>query len=253
MTDRSSFTGKVAIVTGGSRGIGLATCELLAARGAHVVATASTEGNAEALRARAEAWNAPVTVFALDLANPESTASFLASVEAQFERVDYLVNNAGVLPKAQRIEDVEAAERQATIAVNLLGPWELSCRLKSRMPRGGVIVNLASTASYYPSVGLGLYAVSKAAIVMLTRACALEWARDGIRVVAIAPGKTDTDMVEPIVEYVTKKGLPLNPLGRLGPTAEVAELICFLLSDAAVQITGALLPIDGGETVTAPR
>jgi NAD(P)-dependent dehydrogenase (short-subunit alcohol dehydrogenase family) len=252
VTDQT-LSGKVAVVTGGSRGIGFATCELLASKGAHVIASARAEANGDALRERVKELPGSVTVYPLDLADPASVDSFVEAIEANVDRVDYLVNNAGVLPQAQRLADVTREERETTVAVNLVGPWELSCRLKPRMPRGGVIVNLASTAAYFPSVGLGTYCVSKAAVVMLTRVCALEWARDGIRVVAVAPGKTDTDMVVPVVEYVTKRGERLNPLDRLGSPEEVAGLICFLLGDEASQITGVTIPIDGGETITSPR
>jgi 3-oxoacyl-[acyl-carrier protein] reductase len=252
VTDQS-FAGKVAVVTGGSRGIGYSTCELLASKGAHVIASARAEANAGGLRKRVEALSGSLTVLPLDLSIPASIDAFVEAVESTVDQVDYLVNNAGVLPDAKKLADETRQERETTVAVNLLGPWELSCRLKPRISRGGVVVNLASTAAFFPSTGLGTYCVSKAAIVMLTRACALEWARDGIRVVAVAPGKTDTEMVQPVLDYVNKRGERLNPLDRLGTPEEVAAFVCFLLSDAASQITGVTVPIDGGETITSPR
>jgi NAD(P)-dependent dehydrogenase (short-subunit alcohol dehydrogenase family) len=112
-----------------------------------------------------------------------------------------------------------------------------------------VIVNISSTAGHYPSVGLGPYNVAKAAVLMLTRSAALEWARDGIRVVGIAPGKIDTEMVQPIVQYVEERGLALNPLGRLGAPEEVAELVAYLVSDHASFMTGTTITFDGGEMV----
>ena len=143
------------------------------------------------------------------------------------------------------------AEWDATLSLNLSAPWYLSCRARDLMDAGGVIVNNASTASYYPSRGLVAYNVSKSALVMLTRVLALEWARDGVRVVGIAPGKIDTDLVQPILAWSEKRGLPLNPMRRVGGAEEVADLVTFLVSDEARYITGVTVPIDGGELLTA--
>lgn len=114
-----------------------------------------------------------------------------------------------------------------------------------------VLVNNASTASYYPSRGLVAYNVSKAALVMLTRVLALEWARDGVRVVGVAPGKVDTDLAQPILRWTEKTERPLNPMRRIGQDREVADLVAFLASPQAGFITGVTVPIDGGELLTA--
>src|SRR3984957_2313269 len=137
------------------------------------------------------------------------------------------------------------------IGLNLSAPWYLACRAKELMTDGGVVVNSASTASYYPSRGLVAYNVSKAALVMLTRVLALEWARDGVRVVGVAPGKVDTDLVQPILRWSEKTERPLNPMRRIGQDDEVADLVVFLASPQAGFITGVTVPIDGGELLTA--
>jgi NAD(P)-dependent dehydrogenase (short-subunit alcohol dehydrogenase family) len=111
------------------------------------------------------------------------------------------------------------------------------------------VVNISSTAALYPSVGFSAYNASKAALSMLTRTLALEWARDGIRVVGVAPGKVDTAMVRPIVDYGARNGLPLNPLDRIGRPEEVAALVAYLASDRAAYITGSIVTIDGGEVL----
>jgi NAD(P)-dependent dehydrogenase (short-subunit alcohol dehydrogenase family) len=165
--------------------------------------------------------------------------------------LDILVNNAGALPEAKPAGDVSWAEWDTTLSLNLSAPWYLACRARELMTSGGVIVNNASTASYYPSRGLVAYNVSKSALIMLTRVLALEWARDGIRVVGVAPGKVDTDLVQPILRWSEKRSLPLNPMRRIGGDGEVADLVAFLVSDEARYITGVTVPIDGGELLTA--
>jgi NAD(P)-dependent dehydrogenase (short-subunit alcohol dehydrogenase family) len=114
-----------------------------------------------------------------------------------------------------------------------------------------VVVNNASSAAYFPSRGLVAYNVSKSALIMLTRVLALEWAREGVRVVGVAPGKIDTELVAPIVAWTEKHEMPLNPMRRIGADTEVADLVAFLVSDQASFVTGVTVPIDGGELLTA--
>jgi NAD(P)-dependent dehydrogenase (short-subunit alcohol dehydrogenase family) len=120
-------------------------------------------------------------------------------------------------------------------------------RLQALMGHGSVLVNIASPASIYPSVDLSAFNVSKAVLAMLTRCCALEWARQGIRVVGVIRGKVDTDMVKPIVEYLERNEIELNRLGRAAQPEEVAAFVSFLVGVQASFVTGSVLPIDGGE------
>ena len=143
-------------------------------------------------------------------------------------------------------------EWRSALDLNLTGPWYLACRAKEAMTRdGGVVINVTSTAAQYPSVGFSAYNASKAALTMLTKTLALEWAADGIRVVGVAPGRVDTVMIESILRWDEKQGRPPNPLGRVGRPEEVAELIAFLAGDKAGYVTGSIITIDGGE-VLAP-
>jgi 3-oxoacyl-[acyl-carrier protein] reductase len=242
-------------VTGASRGIGASTAERLARLGAHVVLAARSK---DAITERAEFLTTAglrATALAADLSEATSVDDLMASVGALGGGLDILVNNAGILPKARRMETLSRAEWNSVLDINLNVPWYLSCRAKELMaPRGGgVIINITSTAAYFPSAGLASYNVSKAALIMLTRVCALEWAKDDIRVVGVAPGKVNTEMVRPILEWTASKNLDVNPLRRIGEADEVAELIGFLVSDAAKYMTGVVVPIDGGELLTYGR
>jgi 3-oxoacyl-[acyl-carrier protein] reductase len=189
-----------------------------------------------------------------DVTEPADLDVLVEKTLARFGRLDLLVNNAGVLPDAARSERVTVEEWRRTLDLNVTGPWYLACRAKEAMidsDGGGVVINVTSTASLYPSVGFSAYNASKAALTMLTKTLALEWARDGIRVLGVAPGKVDTALVQPIVSYSERNELPLNPLGRIGQPEEVADLVAYLVSDRASYMTGSIITIDGGEVVAS--
>jgi 3-oxoacyl-[acyl-carrier protein] reductase len=247
----SSLAGRVALVTGASRGIGAAVARRLAEAGADVVLTARSAGDLEALAAELTGGGVRATAISADMADRTSLRELMDAIGERFDRLDVLVNNAGMLPPAARAEATGWEMWDRALDVNLSAPWYLACRAKELMGDRGVIVNNASTAAYYPSRGLVPYNVSKAGLVMLTRVLALEWARSGIRVVGVAPGKIATDMVEPILRWVERAGVQLNPQGRLGADREVADLIAFLVSDRAAFLTGVTVPLDGGELLTA--
>lgn len=243
--------GRRALVTGASRGIGAAIARRFAELGANVALAARSAEAVGALAAELRETGTRAVAIPADLADRDSLRALMERVGAEFGGLDVLVNNAGMLPAAVRAEAVGWAEWDAAIGLNLSAPWYLACRAKELMGQGGVIINNASTASYYPSRGLVAYNVTKAALVMLTRVLALEWARDGVRVVGIAPGKIDTDLVQPILRWSEKTERPLNPMRRIGKDQEVADLVAFLASARADFITGVTVPIDGGELLTA--
>jgi dehydrogenase/reductase SDR family protein 4 len=242
---------RVALVTGASRGIGGAIARRLALDGFHVVISARSEQaiNDAVVSCRDEGLFA--IGIACDVGDRESVNSLMDQVASQFGRLDVLVNNAGVLPPARRAEQVTQREWDNALAVNLTAPWLLAVRAKALMPDGGVIVNIASTASFYPSKGLLAYDVSKAGLVMLTRVLALEWAASNVRVVGVAPGKIDTELLAPIKSLTVAGKIPMNPQQRIGAPDDVAALVSFLASDNAAYITGTVIPVDGGELLTA--
>ncbi|MER5671058.1 SDR family NAD(P)-dependent oxidoreductase [Pseudonocardia alni] len=243
--------GKVAVVTGASRGIGAATAARLHALGAVVVLAARGKDALDALAAELSADGSTAIAVPTDLSVPADLDALVATVQERFGRLDVLVNNAGVLPPAMRTEKITLADWNAVLAVNATAPWYLSCRAQPLMTRGGTVVNVSSTAASYPSIGLSAYNASKAALSMMSRSCALEWARHGIRVVTVVPGKIDTELVRPIMDYLDARDLSPNPLGRVGTAEEVAETIAFLVDVRASYITGSTIVIDGGELLAS--
>jgi NAD(P)-dependent dehydrogenase (short-subunit alcohol dehydrogenase family) len=238
---------RIAVITGASRGIGLATARHLAAEGLHVVLAARTE---DAIRQAAKELNSEglsASAQVCDVSDLESCAGLLDVVDADFGRLDVLVNNAGILQAAAVAERMPVEDWDRSLQINLTAPWFLASRAKRLMAAGSVVVNIASTAGYYPSRGLSGYHVSKAGLLMLTRALALEWARDGIRVVGIAPGKIDTELLGPIKKWSAKEQIALNPMNRLGTAEEVAALVAYVVDSPAGYLTGVTIPLDGGE------
>jgi NAD(P)-dependent dehydrogenase (short-subunit alcohol dehydrogenase family) len=191
-----SLAGRRALVTGASRGIGAAIARRFAELGADVALAARSTEAIQALAKELADGGVRAVPIQADLTDRDSLAALMARVGEEFGGLDILVNNAGVLPVAERAERLGWDAWDATFGLNLSAPWYLACRAKELMgERGGVIVNNASTAAYFPSRGLVAYNVSKSALIMLTRVLALEWARAGVRVVGVAPGKIETDLV----------------------------------------------------------
>lgn len=243
--------GRRALVTGASRGIGAAVARKLAEQGADIVLAARSIGPIEALAEELGDTGVRALAVPTDMTDRDALRELMDRVGEEFGGLEILVNNAGVLPLASRAENLDWDVWDATLGLNLSAPWFLACRAKELMGRGSVVVNNASTAAYFPSRGLVAYNVSKAAMVMLTRVLALEWAREGVRVVGVAPGKIDTELVAPIVAWTEKHEMPLNPMRRIGTAGEVADLVAFLVSDQAGYLTGVTVPVDGGELLTA--
>ena len=238
---QDKLDGKVALVTGASRGIGAAIARELAAAGAKVAVSGRDEST---LRDGDH-----VLAVAADVANLSDLEHLVERVVDELGGIDVLVNNAGVLPPAKQIYKVDAGEWQGVMDTNLRAPWYLSKLVHPHMKArgGGAIVNVASTSGLHHDIGLGVYGISKAGVVMLTEVCAKEWARDNIRVNAIAPGIVKTKLAAGIIDYMTSRNMKPNPMNLYGEPEDIARLVRFLVTDESRFMTGSIIRIDGGE------
>lgn len=246
------LTGRTAVVTGGSRGIGLAIARALSERGAAVVLTSRSEA---AARAAADGLGSDrVRGFGAHAADPEAAEACADFALATFGSLDVLVNNAGTNPAYGPIVQQDRGRFLATLEVNLWAPalWTGVAWRAWMRDNGGVVVNTASVGGYVTAPDLGVYGASKAALIHLTRQLAVELA-PGVRVTAIAPGVVRTDLSRALWDGREAAASSATLLGRLGEVDEVAAAVCFLASDAAAWITGETLVMDGGERWTGHR
>ncbi|MBI4494273.1 MAG: 3-oxoacyl-[acyl-carrier-protein] reductase [Chloroflexi bacterium] len=242
------FEGRVALVTGGSRGIGRAVAERLAAGGADVAL--SYRSNAEAaaeVAAAIERQGRRVHVAQSDVSQLQQVEALVRQTLEAFGRIDILVNNAGITRDTLLLRMSEQ-DWDAVLETNLKGTYLCTKAVLRSMirQRYGRIVNLSSVSGIVGNAGQANYAASKAGLIGFTRAVAREVASRGITANAVAPGYIHTDIWAPVGETARQKMLELIPLGRTGTPAEVAEAVAFLATDAAAYITGQVLNVDGG-------
>ncbi len=242
---------RVALVTGGARGIGAATCRAFFAAGYRVAVADVDSDAAERLAGELDAEGRAIAV-ELDVTSSASADRGIESVVARFGRLDVLVNNAGTADPGPVATMTDEAW-EGLLAVHLGGTFRC-CRAAYRAlaATSGAVVNVASIAAHVGLRDRLSYSAAKAAVEGMARALAVEWAPDGIRVNAIAPGYTATDLVRRVIEsgrLDTTTLLRRIPLGRLAEPEEVAGVIVFLASPAASYITGQTLVVDGGLVV----
>jgi NAD(P)-dependent dehydrogenase (short-subunit alcohol dehydrogenase family) len=240
--------GRVAVVTGASRGIGRATAAALAAAGARVVLTSRKQ---DSLEEAASTIDGETAVFAANAGEPEQAEACIAFAVERFGAVDVLVNNAATNPYMGPSIDIDLPRYDKTWQVNLRGPlvWTQAAHRASMRERGGAVVNVASIGGLSIEPTIGIYNTTKAALIHLTKTLAAELA-PAVRVNAVAPGLVKTDMAralwEPHEEAIAKR----MPLQRLGVPDDIANAVLFLASDAASWITGHTLVVDGGALVS---
>ena len=244
------LSGRVALVTGASRGIGSATAEILAEHGASVVLSSRKQADLDVEAERINSsYPEKATAIAAHAGRPEDLERLVQAVMQRFSRIDILVNNAGTNPYFGPIIGAELAAWDKTFEVNLRGYFVLTKLVyeASMETHGGAIVNVASIGGLRPGVGLGVYNVTKAGVIHLTRQLARELGGK-VRVNAVAPGLVKTRFAEALWgnQDVLDRVLTQNPMGRIGVPEEVAAGVLFLVSDAASYVNGEVLVIDGG-------
>ena len=238
--------GKVALVTGASKGIGRAIAQAFAESGAKVMLSSRKQ---EALEEAAAAIDGETAVFAANAGDVEAADAAVTATIERFGALDVLVNNAATNPYYGLVLGVDPSRFDKTFEVNLRGPvfWTQAAYVRAFKARPGVVINIASVGGFRAEPGLGVYNLTKAALVHLTRQLAAEMGPS--RVVGIAPGLVKTDFAKYLVDNFGDALAASLPLKRLGEPADIAALATFLASDAASWITGDTYVIDGGATV----
>lgn len=246
--DFTDLDGKTALVTGASGGLGLHFAQVLAGHGVRVTLAARRAGRLEAACAAIRRSGGRAEAVTMDVTDPASVAAAIP------EGIDILVNNAGVSRAGPALETTEA-DWQAVIETNLTGVFraaQAAARVMKAHGRGGAIVNIASILGLRVAGGVAAYAASKAGVVQLTRALALEWARHGIRVNAICPGYVETDINREFLASEAGQALIRRiPQRRIGRPKDLDGALLLLASDSGAYITGASLAVDGGHLVSS--
>ncbi|MCI4366616.1 MAG: glucose 1-dehydrogenase [Thermoplasmata archaeon] len=243
-----TFGGAVALVTGASRGIGAATAIAFATAGARVVLAARDTAALEEVAGRIRGIGGEALVVPMDLAVPGSIRRLGASIVEAFDRLDFAVNNAGEGYRPTPMAEVPDAAFEQVLRVGVTGTF---LTMKAEIPimlrgGGGAIVNVSSTAGASAFAGGAPYVAAKHAIVGLTKAAALDYATQHVRVNAVAPGPIDTHRLRSAPEEYREQARLAVPMRRLGEPEEVAAAILWLCSDSARFVTGTTLTVDGG-------
>ncbi len=236
--------GRVALITGGSRGIGLAIAQEMAASGARVMISSR---KADVLEAAVATLDGDASWFAANAGDPDDAAACVAATVERFGTVDILVNNAATNPYMGKTIDIDRPRLDKTISVNFAAPlmWTQLAWQAAMRERGGTVLNIASIGGMSVETSIGAYNATKAALLHLTRTLAAELS-PGVRVNAIAPGLVKTDMARALWEPNEAAIAKTLPMHRLGEPADIGRAAVFLCSDAASWITGTSLVVDGG-------
>jgi 3-oxoacyl-[acyl-carrier protein] reductase len=247
MKDPLDFTGKVALVTGSSRGIGADIIRGFGTRGAQCVVNYLADGQgqnkADALTVAKE-LNEPL-VIECDVTQPQQVEAMMKQIQDQRGGLDILVNNSGIISD-RTIKKMSPDEFESVIRVNLIGTFTVTQKVAAILRNGGRVINMSSVSGQMGLFGQANYSSSKAGIIALTKVSAREFARQNITVNAIAPGFIDVGMSKGMPEEVTQNFIKQIPLGRLGEAQEIVDAALFLASPMASYITGHVLNVNGG-------
>lgn len=246
---RFSLKGRIALVTGGSQGLGRAIALAYASAGAQIAITARNKDKLNAVKSEIEQTGQRCLAIPADLTVDREIRRVHDTVVSEFGDIDILVNNAGS-GYFVALSDLTSEQFHDVMRLNAWAALHLAqlCYPGMKAKGKGVIVNMASTGGLKPDIFAGAYSASKSALIMITKQIACEWGQDGIRCVAICPGLVRTEMAAPLLAYREKHGFN-NLVNRAGEPVEVASIALFLASDAAAYCQGALYLMDGGSTV----
>lgn len=249
-TNLFDLDGKIALVSGASRGIGEAIARLLAQQGAHVIVSSRKPEGCEAVAEAIRAEGGQATAMACHIGEMEQIRALFTEIRERFGRLDILVNNAATNPQFGHVLDTDLTAFQKTLDVNIRGYYFMSVEAGKMMKAqgGGSIINVASVNGVTPAEFQGVYSVTKAAVISMTKVFAKECAGLGIRCNALLPGLTDTRFASALTsnEAILKMALQRIPLKRVAAPSEMAGAVLYLASDASSYTTGVALNVDGG-------
>lgn len=250
MKDLFDLSGKIALVTGASRGIGESIARLLASRGAHVIVSSRKIDACQAVADSIVADGGKASAFACHVGEMAQIDAIFAHIKTTFGRIDILVNNAAANPYFGHILDTDEAAYAKTVDVNIRGYFFMSIAAGKMMREqgAGVILNTASVNGIIPGDMQGIYSITKAAVISMTKSFAKECGSLNIRVNALLPGLTDTKFASALTtnDKILKTALKVIPLGRVADPDEMAGTVLYLVSDASSYTTGASVIVDGG-------
>lgn len=239
---------KTVIITGAASGIGKATAELFAAQGANVIVADIQEVEGKAATESIVATGGKASFFKIDVSKPEEMEALVKFALKTYGNLDMAVNNAGIGGELNPVADMSIEGWQKVISINLNSlfygmKYQIQAMLKNR---GGSIVNISSILGSVGFAGSAGYAAAKHGVIGLTQTAALEYSAQKIRVNAVGPGFIETPLLDALDAEMKKQLVALHPIGRLGKSEEVAELILWLSSDKSSFVTGSYYPVDGG-------
>ncbi|QPG04423.1 SDR family oxidoreductase [Salinimonas marina] len=250
MSDLFDLTGKVALVTGASRGIGESIAHLLAQYGAHVIVSSRKQESCETVAAAIRDSGGKAAALACHVGDMDQITAAFADIAKNHGQLDILVNNAAANPYFGHILDTDLAAFQKTVDVNIRGYFFMSVEAGKMMREQGhgVILNTASVNGVVPGDMQGIYSITKAAVISMTRSFAKECGKHNIRVNALLPGLTDTKFASALTsnDKILKSALAQIPLGRVAHPDEMAGTVLYLVSDASSYTTGSTITVDGG-------
>jgi NAD(P)-dependent dehydrogenase (short-subunit alcohol dehydrogenase family) len=249
-TQLFDLDGKVALVTGASRGIGEAIAKLLAQQGAHVIVSSRKVDDCQQVADAIVAAGGKASALACHIGEMEQITATVATIREQFGKLDILVNNAATNPYFGNVLDTDLSAFQKTVDVNIRGYFFMSVEAGKLMREngGGAILNVASVNGMVPGMMQGIYSITKAAVINMTKVFAKECAQFGIRCNALLPGLTDTKFASALVknDSILKPALQRIPLARPADPTEMAGTVLYLVSDASSYTTGTAINVDGG-------